>query len=253
MIFENKTIILTGASSGIGKALAGNLVKEKCRLILIARRKDILEKFAAENKNHNAEVFVYQCDVSNKEDVTKTFSEIITKFGKIDIAVLNAGTGQNVSVENYDSKYADEIFGVNVLGMIYCVEQLLPGLIKQRAGMIVGVSSLADNRGYSGSGFYCASKAAATIYLEGLRVELKKYGVKVITVKPGFVKTPMTDKNDFDMPLIMHADKAANIILNGIKKEKRIIQFPLPISLSAKVIGLMPSWMYEFIAGFRKQ
>ncbi len=95
--------------------------------------------------------------------------------------------------------------------------------------------------------FYCASKAAASIYLEGLRVELKKYGIKVITVKPGFVKTPMTDVNEFKMPFLMPADKAAKIILKGIKKEKRIIQFPFPTVIASKLIGLMPNFLYDYL------
>jgi short-subunit dehydrogenase len=114
--------------------------------------------------------------------------------------------------------------------------------------MIVGVSSLADSRGWQGSGFYCASKAAVSILLENLRAELKPFNVKVITVKPGFVDTPMTEKNKFPMPFLMSAKKAAKIIIDGIKKEKRIIQFPLPTALSAKVMRIVPDFLFEYIS-----
>ena len=124
--------------------------------------------------------------------------------------------------------------------------------MNNKNGIIVGVSSLADHRGFSGSGFYCASKSAASIYLEGLRVELKPYNIKVITVKPGFVKTPMTDQNKFKMPLLMPAEKAADIIIAGIEKEKRIIQFPLPMVLLTRLVGLIPGGLYEWLASKAK-
>ncbi|MCL6096997.1 MAG: SDR family NAD(P)-dependent oxidoreductase, partial [Bacteroidetes bacterium] len=139
-------------------------------------------------------------------------------------------------------------FGVNVLGIIYWIEQLLPEFLQRKNGTIVGVSSLADNRGYSCSGFYCASKAAVTNYLEGLCVELKPHGIKVVTVKPGFVKTPMTDQNKFKMPMLMSPEKAASKILTGIKKEKRVIQFPLPMVLLTRIVGLIPGRLYEWLA-----
>jgi short-subunit dehydrogenase len=113
--------------------------------------------------------------------------------------------------------------------------------------MLVGVSSLAESRGYPRSGFYNASKAAATLLLESLRVELKPFNVKVLIVKPGFVRTPMTDKNEFQMPFLMNVDKAAKIILEGIKKEKKIIQFPLPIVIGSKLARLMPDWLFDIL------
>ncbi len=246
MELTDKIILLTGASSGIGKALTEKLSKEKCKLILCARRLDILEKFREELK-HSAEIFSFKCDVSNKDEVDSTYKKIKKDIGDIDLAILNAGVGYRMDIDNFNSEYAKETFGANFFGLIYWIENLIPDFLKRRKGIIAGVSSLADNRGYSKSGFYCASKAAATIFLEGLRVELKPYGIKVITIKPGFVKTPMTDKNEFKMPFLMSAEKAANIILKGIKKEKRIIQFPLPTVISSRLIGCLPSSLYEFL------
>ncbi len=137
---------------------------------------------------------------------------------------------------------------VNVLGIVNYVENLMLVFTKGEDGMIVGVSSLADSRGWQGSGFYCASKAAATILLENLRVELNPFNVKVITVKPGFVETPMTEKNKFPMPFLMSAEKAAKIIIGGIKKEKRIIQFPLPTVLSAKLMRIVPDFLFDYFS-----
>lgn len=248
MNLRDKIILITGASSGIGKALAIKLAREQCKLILAARRTDLLEELKKELQLPDDRVLISKCDVSKKEEVKSAHESIKQKFGRVDVAVLNAGVGYRVTPKNYDSKFAENTFGANIFGIIYWVEQLLPDFLNRKEGTIVGVSSLADNRGYSGSGFYCASKAAVTNYLEGLRVELKPLGVKIITVKPGFVRTPMTDKNKFKMPLLMHADKAAHIIIEGIKKEKRLIQFPLPMVWLTRLVGLLPGRLYEWLA-----
>ncbi|MCX7797215.1 MAG: SDR family NAD(P)-dependent oxidoreductase [Melioribacter sp.] len=247
MEFTNKNILITGASSGIGRALAENLSKENCNLLLCSRRIELLKELKS---NSTAKIYLYKCNVRNKEEVSNVYKSIKNDVGEIDLAILNAGVGHRIKIENFNSNYAEETFGVNVLGLIYFVECLLPDFIRRKSGIIAGVSSLADNRGYSGSGFYCASKAAATIFLEGLRTELKPYGITVITIKPGFVKTPMTDKNEFKMPFLMSAQKAAQIILNGIKKEKRIIQFPFPTVISSRIIGCLPTALYDFLISY---
>lgn len=268
MNFTNKTILITGASTGIGKALAEQLLTIECNLILVARRPELIHEYINKLQitNHqpvlslsasggrveaspvtNHKPLVIKCDVSKKEEVLNACKEIKLKHDHIDVAILNAGIGHEMKVEKYNSELAEDIFGANVLGMINWIEQLLPDMMKRRNGIIAGVSSLADNRGYSGSGFYCASKAAATIYLEGLRVELMKYEVKVVTVRPGFVRTPMTNKNKFKMPFLMEPDKAAKIILRGIEKDKRVIQFPWQMVLLTRLVGLLPGSFYEWM------
>lgn len=252
MNFNNKVVLITGASTGIGKAITQKLIDENCKLVLLSRRTELIEKYLDQSQITNNQSLILKCDVTNKEEVANAYKQIKEKFGKVDVAILNAGIGHRVTVENYDSRFAEETFGTNIFGIVYWVEQLLPDFVKRKEGVIVGVSSLADNRGYSGSGFYCASKAAASIYLEGLRVELKHYGIKVITVKPGFVKTPMTDQNEFKMPLLMSAEKAAHIIIDRIKKEKRVIQFPRQMVLLTRLVGLLPGSLYEWMASKTK-
>ena len=248
MDIQGKIILITGTSSGIGKALVSKLSKEKCKLVLVARRIELLEQLKNELHMTEEHTLILKCDVTKKEEVKTAYNLIKQKFGSVDVAIFNSGVGYLVTPKNYNSKYAENTFGVNVLGIIYWIEQLLPEFLQRKNGTIVGVSSLADNRGYSGSGFYCASKAAVTNYLEGLCVELKPHGIKVITVKPGFVKTPMTDQNKFKMPLLMSADDAASKIIEGIKKEKRIIQFPWQMVLLTRVVGIIPSAAYEWLA-----
>ena len=251
MKIKDKSILITGASSGIGAQLAEIYAKQNASIFLVARRINKLEELKRKLMQFSTKIFIYQCDVSRKNQVSYTFSRIKRETSFIDISILNAGVGHNMNVENYDSYFAEEIFSVNVLGMTYWIEQLLPDYFENKKGILAGVSSLADTRGYSGSGFYCASKAAATIYLDGLRVELKKHGVKVITIKPGFVKTPMTEKNKFRMPFIMTVEKAGKIIFNGIQKEKSVIQFPLPTVIGSKLVGALPTFIYERLAAKR--
>lgn len=255
MNLYGKTILITGASSGIGKALAIKLSDEDVNLILVARRLDLLEEIKKEFEGKKCSLLILQCDVSNKINVTDTYKEIKKKFEHIDLVILNAGAGHYMNVRNYNSEFAEKIYGTNLLGMIYWIEQLLPDFLSRKSGTIAGVSSLSDNRGYSGSSFYTSSKAAVTNYLEGLRLELYYYGVKVVTIRPGFVETPMTSGNKFNMPYLMSSEKAAGIILDGIKKEKRLIQFPWQMVLLTNLVGILPGWFYECLAKyqFKKQ
>ncbi|MFO7445648.1 MAG: SDR family NAD(P)-dependent oxidoreductase [Ignavibacteriaceae bacterium] len=248
MNFTNKTVVLTGASSGIGYELAKLICSEKCNIVLLSRRKELTDKLAEELKVSGSGVLSLKCDVSVKEEVFSVFNTIKQKFGAIDIAILNSGVSFRNPVEEFSSEKAETTLGVNVLGLVYCFDALLPDFLKRKEGMIVGVSSLADGRGFPKSGLYSGSKAAATLLLESWRIELKKHNIKVLTVKPGFVKTPMTDKNEFKMPFLMSVEKGARIIFTGIKKEKRIIQFPLPTVIGAKLLRIMPDKLFEIIA-----
>lgn len=248
MLFKEKTVLITGASSGIGKALAIELSKLNCRLVLTARRDNLIRDYKDELEVEDNNLLILKNDVSDKVSCAESYGKIVEEFGSVDVAILNAGMGRTMKVEEYNSRHAENIIGTNFMGIIYWVEQLVPDFIKRKTGIIAGVSSMADNRGYSGSGFYSASKAAATIYLEGLRIELYKHNVRVITIRPGFVKTPMTAKNNFEMPFLMSPEKSAKYIAKGIEKEKRVIQFPSAMVLITTLVGLIPGRIYELLA-----
>lgn len=248
MHLNNKTILITGASSGIGYEIAKQLAAENCNLILLARRKEILDELASKLKSASNSILTYKCDVSKKQDVEFVFNEIRTRNIQIDIAILNSGIGHNITVDDFNSKLADETFGVNVLGIVYCIEELLKDFLPRKNGIIVGVSSIADIRGFPRSGIYAASKAAASTLLESFRVELIPHNIKVITVRPGWVTTPMIKKNDFKMPFLMNADRAAHKIIGGIKKEKKIIEFPLGTVLGGKFIKILPNFIFDYLA-----
>lgn len=248
MELREKNILITGASSGIGMEMAKQLALKNCSLALLNRRSDITEKLSLELSNKDNKIVSLKCDVSCRDEVLDSINKAKSILGKFDIAILNSGISKRFPIENFNSQAIQETLNVNIMGIAYCVEALLPDFINQKTGMIVGISSLADGRGFPKSGSYCASKAAATIFLESIRIELKKYNIKVITVKPGFVKTPMNDKNEFSMPFLIKADKAAAIIIRGIEKEKRIIEFPVFTSIGAKLLKYMPDFLFEKIA-----
>ncbi len=247
MQLSDKVVLITGASSGIGYSLSKLLFFEGSSVVLIARRKELLLELKSFASDQN-KVEVIECDVANPTEVKTAFDETIEKFGRIDISILNAGVSRRTPITNFQSDQARKIFDVNVFGIINFLELLIPYFVEKRNGMIVGVSSLADARGFAQSGFYCSSKSAATILLESVRVELKPYDINVLTVKPGFIRTPMTDKNEFYMPFMMNADKAAKIILKGIKKKKRIIQFPFPIVISSRILKIIPNFVFDWLS-----
>lgn len=246
MNFSGKSILLTGASSGIGEKLTAALARENCRLALLARRIEKLNELTSKFGNDQNILLPIRCDISKKEEVYAAVVQVLEQFGGIDILILNAGTSSRMNAENFSSESGKRIINVNLISNLYFLEKLIPHFISKRNGMIVGVSSIADVRGFPRSAFYGASKAGFTRILESLRDELYSYNIKVITVRPGFVRTPMTEKNEFHMPFLMEPEKAAEIIIKGLKKEKRIIQFPHPTVLGAKLLTILP----DSIAGY---
>jgi len=248
MNLRDKTILITGASSGIGRELAIKLSYSHNRLILIARRIDLLEELSKEIKKNGSKALALQCDVSNYEEVEKTVKIIGEKYNEINLAILNSGVSFRTVEGEQEIEKGVKTFSVNVFGLFYMIEGLQKYSLLGRGSILAGVSSMADSRGFPRSGFYCASKAAASVYLESLRNELYLSGIKVLTIKPGFVKTQMTDKNEFKMPFIISVEKGAKIILRGLEKEKRIIKFPRIIAISTKLLRLIPDPIFDFFS-----
>lgn len=241
MNINGSTLFLTGASGGIGKELALICSESAARMALFARRGEQLTDLANEIEQKNsAKVNIFRCDVSSKESVDKAFGDAISECGAPDILIANAGIGKNFSVKKFDSHVIEEIYRTNVFGMMYCIEAVLPQMIKRRRGHIVGISSLAAYRSFPRNHSYCASKSAVSAHLEGLRSELYSYGIQVSTICPGFIRTPMTANNRFSMPFLMEAPEAARKIVGAIERDKKVFNFPWQTWMMAKAARMLP-------------
>lgn len=237
--------IITGASSGIGHALAQELSRRGYELALLARRTDLLEQLAASLTTRSVAI---ACDVTDAITVKAAVLEAQQKLGgTFDLAVANAG----VSIPGHATKFnvadAEQVFRVNVLGMIYLFDAVIPSMIENGRGQFAGVASVAGLRGLPTGATYSASKAAMQAFLEGSRIELAPYGVGVTIINPGFVVTEMTKKNKFPMPFLMHADKAARIIADGLERRRRVIEFPKRMSLLMRLTRQLPDPLYDRI------
>jgi short-subunit dehydrogenase len=241
-----KRAILTGASSGIGLDLARELARRGYDLALLARRAELLDEAARELTASGARVVGIACDVLDAaamRDAVRRGEEQLG--GPFDLAIANAG----VSITNHATRFsiadAEQVIRVNVLGVMYLYDAVIPGMIERKSGRFVGVASIAGLRGLPASGPYSASKAAVQAFLEASRIELVPHGVGITIVNPGFIATAMTDKNRFHMPFLMNSPRAARIIANGIERGARVIEFPLRMSVIMRFMRLLPDALYE--------
>ena len=240
---NQKKIWITGASSGIGKALAEKFAFEGWRVAVSARRKEILDEMA-NNKN----IFSYPLDVTNQEQISDVFSKIISEFGNLDLCVFSSGT--------YDPKLEQEIniqqnkfvMETNFFGVLHCIKSVEKYFKDRRDGHISVVSSIAAYRGLPNSSGYGPSKAALTNLTESLYFDFKKYNVRISLVSPGFIKTPLTDKNEFPMPFIKSPEFAAEKMFDGLTKSKAFeIHFPKALTMLLKLLRILPYRIYLFL------
>jgi short-subunit dehydrogenase len=240
--------VITGASSGIGLALARELARRGYSLALLARRTELLDELARELGGRGTQTVALSCDVTDLQQVRDAVKRAEEDLGgSFDLAVANAG----VSIPGHATKFkvveAEQIMRVNYFGMLYLFDAVIPSMVERRAGRFAGVASIAGLRGLPSAGPYSASKAAMQAFLESARIELAPYGVGVTTVNPGFIATAMTEKNRFRMPFLMSADEAAVIIADGLESGARLVEFPKPMSLLTRTMRLIPDAVYEAI------
>ena len=240
---NQKKIWITGASSGIGKAVAEKFAAEGWMVAASARRQEILNKMA-ENQN----IFAYPLDVTQKENVTKIFNKIIDDFKNVDICLFCSGT--------YDPKLEQEInieqnkfvMETNYFGVLNCIKAVETYFKNKKTGQISIVSSVAAYRGLPNSSGYGPSKAALTNLTESIYFDFKKHNVKISLVSPGFIKTPLTDKNEFPMPFIRSPEFAADKIFQGLTKKNIFeVHFPLGLTLTLKFLRILPYKLYLFL------
>jgi len=223
-----KNILISGASSGIGRALAISYSATNVNLFLSGRNLEKLNETKKLCENLGAKVFLKVLDVRD-ENATKNWVDEIEKDYALDLVIANAGISAGTSSGTESLKQIKEIFSTNVDGVINLTHPAIEKMKKRKHGQIAIVSSLAGFRGLPSSPAYSGSKSAVRVYGEGLRGNLAKFGIKVNMICPGYIKTPMTDVNEFPMPGIMSAEKCAKIIKQGLTKNKSRIAFPFPL------------------------
>ncbi len=238
-------IFLTGASSGLGEALARYYAGQGATLGLFARREAELSRLAAALAP--ATVATYVGDVRNAAALARAAADFIARFGAPDIVIGNAGISRGTLTAEADDLVAFKaVFDTNVQGLVQTFQPFLAAMTGARSGVLAGVASVAGFRGLPGSGAYSASKAAVITYLESLRVELRGSGVAVVTICPGFVATPMTTRNPYAMPFLLAPAKAARLMARAIERRRRFYVLPWQMAWVGRLLKVLPRPLYDF-------
>ena len=246
--WTQKVVLITGASSGIGRALALELGKRGARLGLTARRADELSKAAEEVARAGGQALALPADVRSGEEMKGVAERLREKFGRVDVLIANAGTTSTTSGLQLDAGEAGDVITINVIGVVNSVAAVLPEMIRRGEGHLVAISSLASYRGMPKSAAYSASKAAVSTFFESLRVDLWHSGVAVTTINPGFIRTPLTANRKKKLPFLIEVDDAARRIVKAVERRARTYAFPWQLASLVRVIKHMPGSLYDRLA-----
>jgi len=238
---DKKVIWITGASSGIGKALSIKFAQEGWIVAASARREGLLQELTKINQN----IHSFPLDVTNPEQCKKVFEEIKKKFNNIEISIFGTGIHDPNSEKRFNLEKIREIMEVNYFGTMNSINSVYDYYNDKKGGQISIISSVAGYRGLPAAGAYCASKSALTSFTDSLRFEMMRKNVRVSLVSPGFIKTPMTDQNDFPMPMIKSPEFAAEQIYIGLTKKTGFeIHFPKAFTFFLKFLRILPNSIY---------
>ena len=243
---NKKTIWITGGSTGIGKALAIKFADEGWNVAISARRVELLNELSDKYENISS----FQLDVTDKLRCQEVFNNIKEKYENIDICFFSTGTWDPKKEKDIDVEQMEEVFRVNFFGTVNSIKAVEKYFKDKKNGIITIVSSIAGYRGLPNSTGYGPSKSALNNLAESLYFDFKRYNVRVSLVSPGFIKTPMTDKNDFKMPFLKTTEYAAEKIYDGLINKKNFeIHFPKSLTLILKILSLLPSKIYFSLIG----
>ncbi len=238
-------VVITGASCGIGRALAAEYARRGAVLGLVARRADVLDRLAAILPVRS---YSYPADVRNAAALTRAAQDFISRAGCPDIVIANAGVSAGtLTPEVDDNEVFEEILATNLTGMMLTFQPFIEAMRARRQGVLVGIASVAGFRGLPGAAAYSASKAGAISYLESLRVEMSGSGVSVVTICPGYVATPLTAKNPYRMPFLMKAEIAAEKMADAIAARKRFYVLPWQMALIGRILRSLPRPLYDLL------
>jgi len=239
-------ILITGASSGIGAELARQYATKDNELILLARREEKLQELKSELKNLTKSTTIIVADVTKFEEL----QERVKTVGSVDMVILNAGISIGHSLDITPFSEFKKLYDVNILSNHAILEVLLPHFLAQKSGKIVFISSLASLISMPSSMVYSSSKRAVNAYAEGIRYKYKNHGIKVINILPGFIKSELTDKNEFHMPMLLSTKDGVKRIKKAIEKDKKFYAFPFRFYMLISFINFLPQFVRDRIIGF---
>jgi len=241
-------VIITGASDGIGRAMAVSFAKRGMKLGLLARREQHLQDVAAACRLAGSpRVEIAVADVTDSAAYRRALEKLDLALGSVDTFIANAGIATDTPAKTDSGEMALKVIAVNVSAAIDGIEFFKPRFRERGGGTLVGVSSIAGARGFPQSGVYCASKAALTVYLESIRIDLRRYGIQVTEIAPGFIDTPMTQGNEFKMPLLMNCDEAGAVFVQGIINGRNRVTAPRVYILAGWILRATPGFIYDAI------
>ena len=249
---RDRHVLITGASSGIGAALAVELARRGARLGLMARRSELLEEVKASVQEVGGQAAAVVADVVDPEGLAAGVAQLEEELGPVYGLVANAGIGIPTARGHIQLPRDAQTISINVNGVIHAVAAVQPGMLERGEGFLSVVSSVAASRGLPGSGAYCASKAAVSTLFESLRLDLRGSGLSVIAIHPGFVTTPMTQKNRFHMPFLMGPERAARIIARALERGQARLTFPWQMAMVAWLMKRVPNIIWDRLGALRK-
>ena len=246
-VWQNKVVLISGASSGIGRALAIELARRGAAVGLLARRQDLLREVVREIEAHGGKASALPTDVTDANAVRAAVSALQSDFGPIDLLIANAGVGATIAAGKLEPEGVAKVFSVNVMGVVNCATAVIPQMTERGRGQLAVISSLAAYRGLPKSAAYCASKAAISSLFESLRLDLQPQGINVTIIYPGFIKTPLTAGRQAKLPFLLEVDYAARKMIGAIEKRKKSYAFPWQLATIVRAGMIMPNFMYDWI------
>lgn len=237
----SRCVWITGASSGIGLALAERMMRDGWIVAGSARSERALQELAA---THEGRFFAYPLDVTEKSAASDVVARIRADRGRLDLAVLAAGTHKPIEIEDFCTNTFRDLIDINLMGVINCLAAVTPGFVAERSGHIAIVSSVAGYGGLPTASAYGATKAALINMTEALKPDFDRNGLKLQLVCPGFVRTPLTDKNTFSMPFLMEPEDAAEAFYRGLQSDRFEISFPRIFAIILRLMNMVPYGLY---------
>lgn len=253
MKLEGKHVLITGASTGVGKELARQLAEKNCKLALLARSKDKLQTLRDMLVEQGTTVEIYPVDVTEREALEEAIYSAHKKLGGLDVVFANAGVGYLMPAHKLKAYQVERMIEVNYVGAVNTILIALPLLLERSQAQIVGTSSIASIRGLPGGAIYSSTKAGLNSFLETLRVEYRRKNIEVTTVCPGFIRTPMTADIEDSIPYLLEVDKAVTTIIQGVEFGKAVVGVPGWLYNLVGLIRLLPSEVYSRLASLRNR